>query len=519
MRYPCMRGTPLWPLIADGRRVRRQTGSISVMAVFLYLLFTIIGLGLIAVSQLYTKFSGLKKDLSLLGFAAESGIKLGYESLAARLGAVSGPVPVTDEEVLALKTDSEAGGDAVIERLAGSADSLAGKGGDGDQSWEFALRFSGGRSTAHDGFFVSDSRGSVDSTGTIAHRLPRKRASLEFSLRAAAGRIPLFLFPFLIAADPDPEKEDILRNDPNLTFAGAAGSDMRPGVAFAGASVLPSDPEPLLKKALQVKLFSPDRLTRAEVRSALGLEMVDEPVPEGVYLVRNTNGLGGVYVQGDLRRIILAVENGWQDIFFTQGENAWCLKFKPMPGSTVFRSPSGTEEFDQAPLGIIMIAGAVESLGGGTVDAAGIPALQTGDPVPSILRGISLTIVATDRIEISSHLVQEGVRWTESIPYLKDSTSQLSIWAGGNLTLNPASREIHVQASLTSGTKIALAGSGKSAVVAGGLQAAAFELGPNRMTIVPDGRALSPEWISADVPRTAVPLLLVLSLRPLQWND
>jgi hypothetical protein len=519
MRRPCMRGTPRWPFIADERRPRRVTGSISVMAVFLYLLFTIIGLGLIAVSQLYTKFSGLKKDLSLLGFAAESGIKLGYESLAGRLGAVSGPVLLPDEEVLALKTDSEAGGDAVITRLAGSADSLSGKGGDGDQAWEFALRFSGGRSTAHDGFFVSDSRGSVDSTGTIAHRLPRKKASLEFSLRAAAGRIPLFLFPFLIAADPDPEKEDFLRSDPNLTFAGAAKSDVRPGVAFAEASVLPSDPEPLLKKALQIKLFSPDRLTRAEVRSALGLEMVDEPVPEGVYLVRNTNGLGGVYVQGDLRQIILAVENGWQDIFFFQAENAWCLKFKPAPGSTVFGSPSGTEEFDRAPLGIIMVAGKVQSLGGGTVDAAGIPALQTGDPVPSVLRGVSLTIVATEEIEISSHLVQEGVRWTDSIPYLKDSTSQLSVWAGGNLTMNSAARELHVQASLTSGKKIALAGSGKSAVVAGGLQARAFELGPNRMTIVPDGRVLSTERMPGDVPRTAVPLLLILALRPIQWND
>jgi hypothetical protein len=290
-------------------------------------------------------------------------------------------------------------------------------------------------------------------------------------------------------------------------------------MAFAAAAVLPSDPEPLLKKALQVKLFSPDRLTRAEVRSALGLEMVDEPVPEGVYLVRNSNGLGGVYVQGDLERIILAIEDGWQDVFFTQAGATWCLKFKPMPARTVFRSPAGSEEFDGAPLGIIMVAGRVGSLGGGTVDAAGIPALQTGDPVPSVLRGVSLTIVASGEVEISSHLVQEGVRWTDSIPYLKDSTSRLSVWAGGNLSMNSASQELHVQASLTSGETISLAGTGRSAVIAGGLQARGFELGSNRMKIVPDERALSPDLASGDGPRTAVPLLLALSLRPLQWNE
>ena len=119
----------------------------------------------------------------------------------------------------------------------------------------------------------------------------------------------------------------------------------------------------------------------------------------------------------------------------------------------------------------------------------------------------------------SSHLVQEGVRWTDSIPYLKDSTSQLSVWAGGNLTLNAAVRELHVQASLTSGKEISVSGAGKSAVIAGGLQAGAFELGSNRMTIVPDVRALSPERISEDAPRTAVPLLFVLALRPIQWSE
>lgn len=519
MRQPFMPGTRLWPAAADRGEPRRERGSISVLAVFLYLLFSIIGLGLIAVSQIYTKFSGLKKDLVLLGFAAESGIKQGYDALAARLSAAAGPAVLTDEEYLALEAAYAAGGGAILERLIGPASSLSGSGADGSQAWKSGATFLGGRSTALDGFFVSDDRGSVDSTGTLAHRLPRKKASLEFSLRAAAGRVPLSLFPFLIASDSGPEAEAIIRNNPDISIAGAAKNDIRLRPAFAGSSVLPTDFEPLLKKALQVKLFSTDTLTRAEVRAALGLEMVDEPVPEGVYLVRNTNGLGGIYVQGDLQEMILAIENGWQDIFFTQGEKAWCLKFKPAIGRTTFVSPAATEEFDHTPLGIVMVAGKVESLGGGTVDGNGIPSLQAGDPVPSVLNGVSLTIVSTDRVEISSHLVQEGVRWRDGIPYLKDSSSRLTVWTGGDLSLAGGGKEIHVQGSLTAGKKAAVSGLGGTLVLAGGLQAGGLELGANRLTVVPDERDVSPEYSIGDGPRTAVPLLFVLGLRPLRWND
>jgi hypothetical protein len=102
---------------------------------------------------------------------------------------------------------------------------------------------------------------------------------------------------------------------------------------------------------------------------------------------------------------------------------------------------------------------------------------------------------------------------------LKDSSAKLSIWAGGDLTLAPAGKEIQVHAALTAGKKLAVSGSGKSLILAGGLQAGGLELGGNRMTVVPDERDLAPGLASGDAPRTAVPLLIVLALRPLRWND
>ena len=515
-----MPGMPRWRAGADRRGRRRERGSISVLAVFLYLLFSIIGLGLIAVSQVYTRFSGWKKDLAPLGFAAESGIKQGYGLLIARIGAASGPSILSEEEYLALEEDATAGGGAILERLVGPVAGLAGSGGDGSEAWEFAVALAGGRICAgQDGFIIHDGRGAVGATGMLAHRLPRKSASLEFSVRAAAGHVPLCLFPFLIASDAGPEIESAVRNDPNISITGAAISDLRPRPAFTGTSILPTDPESLRKKALQVKIFSTDKLTRGEVRAALGLEMVDEPVPEGVYLVRNSNGLGGIYIQGDLQEMLLAIEDGWQNIFFKQGENAWTLKFMPSIGRTAFQSPAGTEEFDHAPLGIIMVEGKIESLGGAVVDASGIPVLQAADPVPSILNGVSLTIVSTDRVEISSHLVQEGVRWTDGIPYLRDSSARLSVWAGGELAVKAEGKDVHVQASLTAGKKAAISGAGGRLVLAGGLQTGGLDLGGSRMVLVPDERDLSPGRLDADAPRTAVPLLFVLSLRPLRWSD
>jgi hypothetical protein len=338
-------------------------------------------------------------------------------------------------------------------------------------------------------------------------------------LRVAAGRLPLSMFPFLVAGDLGAEKEAQIRADANLSFAGAAKDDARPRMTFTGPALMPVDPGPILKKALQVKLLSPDTLTRAEIRAALGLEMVDEPVPEGVYLIRNTNGLGGIYVQGDLQEVLLAIEHGWQDVFFVQSGSTWALKFNPSLGRTIFESPAGAETFDFLPLAIIMIAGKVDALGGGTVDTAGAPAFLTDEPIPCILGGISLTIVSTDRIEISAHLVQEGVRWTDGIPYLKDSTSQLAVWATGDLAVKPTGRDIQIQASLTAGKAISVASSGNNVVLAGGLQAGGFELGSNQMTIVPDERALSPDAAPAYAPQSASPVFLVLSLRALQWND
>ena len=56
--------------------------------------------------------------------------------------------------------------------------------------------------------------------------------------------------------------------------------------------LIPSDATPQLAETLRIKIFSPDKLTVYQLRQALGLPLVNEPVPDGVYLIVNDAGLG-----------------------------------------------------------------------------------------------------------------------------------------------------------------------------------------------------------------------------------
>ena len=300
---------------------------------------------------------------------------------------------------------------------------------------------------------------------------------------------------------------------------------------FAEESAIPGAADPLLKKALNIGLFTPGKPTRAELRAALGLEMVDEPVPEGVYLVHSEAALGGIYVQGDMDEIILAIEAGFQVISFRRGIDTWLLKFSPAQSQTFFVSPLESLTFNRVPLGIIMVNGRIHSLGGGIINAAGEAELKLDEAIPCILRGVSLTIVSSDEVKLSSHLIHECVKWLDGIPYLKDSTSQLMIYANGRdfmdetekagkILINPnAPAELKLQATLTAKNSIEIGGTQKTIALAGGLQAGNVSINGNTFMILPDERMLSTDIIPVNSPSTTSPLLVILSFRPLQWNE
>lgn len=295
--------------------------------------------------------------------------------------------------------------------------------------------------------------------------------------------------------------------------------------------MIPDDVGPLLSQALNIKIFSPEDLSTAELRAALGLEPTRDPIPEGVYLIKNDLGLGGVYVHGDVQEMVLAVEAGYQIISFRQNEETWTLKFNPARSQTEFSAPSGTLAYELVPLGIVMVNGRIESLGGGIPNSTGAPSLVRDEVVPSLLQGISLTIVSSDQTAISSHLVDQGLRWQNGIPYLKDSTSQLVVYSTGkdfwsdedrqgNILIDAnAPNEIKIQASIAARDGFIIEGNSKTLSLVGGLQTSSLDVHGNILKITPDERLLANMLIPQLSPVTTYPLLFILGLTAVQWNE
>jgi len=260
--------------------------------------------------------------------------------------------------------------------------------------------------------------------------------------------------------------------------------------------------------------------------------MIDEPIPDGVYLIQNEGGPGGIFVQGDLDRLFLAIGEGWQYVEFQAGESTWRLKFSPSLRRMEFSGPDGLLEADRVPSGMILVNGAIASLSAAQVDTGGLltPALPAQE-IPCVLDGVSLTIVSAASVTIGSHLLHEGLNWMKDVPYLKGKQSQLVVYAGGRdlvdgsvldgrIIIGPgAPRETKIQASLTAGDGFVVEGDSKTVVVSGGLQTSALSLGGNRLKIAPDERLTAGALPPAPGPAAAEPVLLILSVRPVNWTE
>jgi len=510
-----------------------ERGSLTLLTVFIYFLFSALGLGLVYLSQLHLRTGAYRKSTVLLAYAAENGIKQGFVLLAEKAAAAAAPAESDESQIARLRAEIEAGRVGIIGEVLGGEYPFRVEGASGDQAWTAWTEFGAAKLTAADRFFLADFQGTVLSRGRLLGFAPEKAASLDLSLQILAGHVPLAYFPFLLSGGPPPEERDALLQDKNIVLIRPDGAAFPPRPAFMEDEISPDEADLLLKKAARVKFLTPGRLTRAELRGALGLEMVNEPVPEGVYLIQSDLGLGGIFVQGDLDEIVLAVDGEYQAISLRRGEDSWLLKFSPSLGRATFASPGGEgpREFDRTPLGIILVNGAVQSLGGGVMGPGGLPTIVTDAAVPCVLRGVSLTIVASDKMTITSHLVQQGVKWIGSIPYLKDSTSQLILYASGRdlvedqaktgkVFIDPhAPREIALQASIAAKSSFESEGASRTILLAGGVQTANLALNGSLLKVLPDERLRDPGRAPENAPATTRSLLAVLSLRPLRWRD
>ncbi|MGD0781375.1 MAG: hypothetical protein ABSA30_00800 [Candidatus Aminicenantales bacterium] len=535
MRLRYFPRTRLWPAPSK-RRERRsaaggKAGSIALIVVFVFFLFAVLGLGTIDLTQTYLKLSAYKKNALLLSYSAENGVKRSLARLYGFMERAANPLPLAADRLEAIKADARAGGIETAEDAMGLTFPDRIEETSGDQAWTGTTRCTMDRFTDAVSYFLADYHIAVEAEGRLKNFSPGGSAALDLALKTVAGRIPLSFFPFLLTGTAGNGTVTELVAAKKLQLLPSRLKDFAPRALVTGRPLIPQDPSSLLAEAAKVGFLRPGELSRAELRRALGLEMIDEAIPDGVYLIQSDAGPRGIFVQGDLDRLLLAIADGWQYAEFQAGESDWRLKFSPAAGRMEFSGPNGLTAADRVPLGMILVNGRIASLSAAQTDPEGRLTPAPDQDISCILAGVTLTIVSAAEVSIGSQLLHEGVKWMKGVPYVKDNPSQLVLYAAGRDLIDGSARdgriiigaeapaETRIQASLTAADGFAVDGDSKTVVVSGGLQTSALLLGGNRLKIAPDERVTTGGLAPALGPAAAEPVLLILSVRPLSWTE
>jgi hypothetical protein len=509
----------------------RERGAVSLAVILLFFVFAGLGLAMLHAAGLHLRINAFRKYSTLLDYASENGLKRGLHEFASRLAASGSLTPLAEESLERLRADPASEFPRLLEEALGAplprllSESLDGMSWMSRADCRLEALADRGEYARISAFFR------IEASGGLARVAPRRASALEGSLGLLAGRLPLPAIPFYIRKDLTESQKAGLLEEGGLRFPAKAGESLSPAIVSGGEAVIPDDPAPLVAKALNIRLFTPQDLTPGRLREALGLEPSDEPVPDGVYLIRNDLGLGGVFVQGDLEGMVLAIRDGAQIIAFRAEAGEWLLEFSPAESRTLFRGPDGERRFDLVPLPLVIVNGRIDALGGGAVGLDGRVELCFDGRTPSVLNGVDLTIVSSDRVTISSHLVLEGVRWQDGLPYAKDSAAQLMIFAAGRDLLSGEARdgaiavdadapsELKLQGSMTAAAGgFVIEGAGKDIQLMGALHAGDYDGGGNTLSVVRDERAAAGEF-PENAPLTVSPHLAFTSLRARTWLE
>jgi len=520
-----------WQPCIDQKRKTRK-GAMTLVSVFLFFIFSTLGLSMLYFSQIYLKLSAYKKNSTLLAYASENGIKLGFDHLLNLLSQTVSPSLLSPHESIELREDTINKGSEIVEKLLGSRLPFQNSQAWEHLGWERITNFYFGKIEEKEDYFHATYKTEISSKGKIKNFKETKESSLEARLGIFAGNLPLPYIPLLVDKKLDPDQKNDFIEKNKIDFLPSEKNLISPQISFAEGDLIPKDANAQVQKALKIKFFHPKNLSSLRLRAILGLEETNKPVPEGVYLIKDDMGLGGIYVQGDLEEMVTAIEENFQVVSFLTEQGCWILKYSPQKSKTIFSTPEEVLYYDLIPLGIIIVNGKINSLGGGVMDPSGQAILVTEEEIPSILKGANLTIISSDKITLSSHLIHQGVKWIDEVPYVKDSNSQLIIFATGKDFLENTEREgkiiidkdspqeIKIQASLTAADKgFSVEGKGKTVHILGSLHASDYTSNENKLTFTFDERLLEESDLVQNAPKTARPVLCLSFFKPMEWKE
>lgn len=510
----------------------QSKGSSTLMTAFIFVVFSALAISMLSITQIYLKSNAYKKHELTLRYASENGIKQAYHRLMESLSHLSTPLPLSSQKFHTLRGDSLNQGIQPVEMLLQTDFPLTFSQSWKKMAWESQLDFIFLKMEENKDYFKVDYTTQIKSKGRIQNYTQKKESELKGKMTILTGRLPLPSLPILIDKPFNHEQKETFLEKNNITLCPEDRPPIPPPAYFSREKLLPQHAHSQLSKALKTKIFYPQNLSPLELRRALGLELIDEPVPDGVYLIHDDLGLGGIFIQGDLQEMILAIQDSYQVISFRTVEGRWTLKFSPSERKTLFSSPKGTSTYDRIPLGIIVVNGNISSLGGGVVDASEHISLVKEKEIPCILQGVRLSLVTSDKITLSSHIIQQGVQQHEGIPYVKDSSSQLIIFTTGKDFLDNskqdgeiiidknAPQDLHIHASLTaSGKGLTIEAKKKNIHLWGSLHTSNYTGKGNQLHFRYDGRARKDETLMANAPKTSKPVLHLLSFQLSHWNE
>jgi hypothetical protein len=533
MNSACFQRTSGWPSGDDprGRRARPK-GSISIVVTLMFLAFTVLGMSMAVLVQAHLRAGAGRKNSVILDYASENGIKRALTEILGRLETGETLREISPEQEASFRSDMRSGGSGSVEDFFAWTFPRQVREAWKSASWESTLSCTPEEIDDREAFTSVSYGFRIDSTGSLTMFKPKRVSSCAAALGAMVGRLPLPCIPLLVEQEMSPEERAEFLKRNGISFAPGSKDAASQRLQSAGAPVISDFPESLLGQALRIRIFKPEDLKPAVLRRALGLEPTSDPVPDGVYLIRDDLGLGGVFVQGDLDEMITVIEEDCQSICFRSGDEEWVLKFSPSREKTWFASPAGAESFERIPSGTICVNGKILSLGGGFVDADGRIRIATDKARPSILSGVCLNIISSEEVNLTSHLISQGVRWKEGVPYVKDGNSQLMIYSTGRDLVSGEAREarisadaggpneLEIQASLVArGEGVVVEGRGRTLHVLGGIQASNIAGEGNAIKITPanglDSGRPSPEGS----PLTARPMAYLSFFRVREWRE
>ncbi len=520
-----------WQPCIDQKRKTRK-GAMTLVSVFLFFIFSTLGLSMLYFSQIYLKLSAYKKNSTLLAYASENGIKLGFDHLLNLLSQTVSPSLLSPHESIELREDTINKGSEIVEKLLGLRLPVQNSQAWEHLGWESITNFYFEKIEEKEDYFHATYKTEISSKGKIKNFKEARESSLEARLGIFAGNLPLPYIPLLVDKKLDPDQKNDFMEKNKIDFLPSEKNLISPQISFAEGDLIPKDANSQVQKALKIKFFHPQNLSSLRLRAILGLEETNEPVPDGVYLIKDDMGLGGIYVQGDVEEMVTAIEENFQVVSFLTEQGCWILKYSPQKSKTIFSTPEEVLYYDLIPLGIIIVNGKINSLGGGVMDPSGQAILVTEEEIPSILKGANLTIISSDKITLSSHLIHQGVKWIDKVPYVKDSNSQLIIFATGKDFLENTAREgkiiidkdspqeIKIQASLTAADKgFSIEGKGKTVHILGSLHASDYSSNENKLKFTFDERLLEESDLVQNAPKTAKPVLCLSFFKPMEWKE